>query len=232
MREHPSRRTFLRSLGGAVVGLGLGACSRRPEEPSTGDGRAGSGSVRAGLPPFVLDRPVIRPNGIDEVWIATPPPERPVAYVAMETRQAFIDRSHRDRASWLLDAHISVSTGLWRIPLPGDSPLTPITPGDERREFEEMDIGAWDPAMVPHMGDIRIMLGARQPTVVGAGCVPIQGTSDWLAVERLEHERCLPGTDDAVREDFQLLGGGRRYSDRACTDGGVDVSVFGWACRP
>lgn len=227
----PGRRAFLRSLGGVVAGLGLGGCI--PEDHGARDGDAGGGSdaLPAADRVHILDRPLIREAGVDRIWIASPPDRRPAAYVAMATRQVFVDRAHRDRASWLLDAHISVSTGLWRIPLPGDSPLTPISPGDERREFEEMDIGAWDPAALPHEGDIRIVLGGRAPVVLAAGCLPIQGTGDWLAVERIEHERCLPGAGDAVREDFRRLGGGRRYSDRSCTDGGVDVSVLGWACR-
>lgn len=227
----PGRRAFLRSLGGIVAGLGLGGCI--PEDHGTpgGDTRGDPGPPLAAEGVHILDRPLIREAGVDRTWIASPPDRRPAAYVAMATRQVFVDRAHRDRATWLLDAHISVSTGLWRIPLPGDSPLTPISPGDERREFEEMDIGDWDPATLPNEGDIRIVLGGRMPVVVAAGCLPIQGTGDWLAVERLEHERCLPGPGDAVREDFLRLGEGRRYGDRSCADGGVDVSVLGWACR-
>lgn len=231
MMTMPGRRAFLRSLGAVVAGFGLGGCVREDHRASGGDARDDPGPLSADDRIHVLDRPLIREAGVDRAWIASPSDRRPAAYVAMATRRVFVDRAHRDRASWLLDAHISVSTGLWRIPLPGDSPLTPISPGDERREFEEMDIGAWDPATPPHEGDVRIVLGGRMPVVLAAGCVPIQGTGDWLAVERLEHERCLPGADDAVREDFQRLGGGRRHSDRSCTDGGVDVSVFGWACR-
>lgn len=226
----PGRRAFLRSLGGIVAGAGLGGCI--PEDHGTpgGDTRGDPGPPITAEGVHILDRPLIREAGVDRTWIASPPDRRPAAYVAMATRQVFVDRAHRDRATWLLDAHISVSTGLWRIPLPGDSPLTPISPGDERREFEEMDMGDWDPATLPDEGDIRIVLGGRMPVVVAAGCLPIQGTGDWLAVDRLEHERCLPGPGDAVREDFLRLGEGRRYGDRSCAVGGVDVSVLGWAC--
>ena len=230
MTTMSGRRAFLRSLGGVVAGFGLGGCIREDHGAHGGDARDGSRPPSADRI-HILDRPLIREAGVDRTWIASPSDRRPVAYVSMATQQVFVDRIHRDRASWLLDAHISVSTGLWRIPLPGDSPLIPISPGDERREFEEMDIAVWDPATLPHEGDIRIVLGGRMPVVLAAGCLPIQGTGDWLAVERLEHERCLSGADDTVREDFQRLGEGRRHPDRSCTDGGVDVTVFGWACR-
>ncbi|MDX1646987.1 MAG: hypothetical protein R3304_07570 [Longimicrobiales bacterium] len=147
----------------------------------------------------------------------------------MATRQAFIDGSHRDRASWLLDAHISVSTGLWRIPLLGDAPRVPIPPGDEAREFEELDIGAWDPTKVPQEGDIRILHGVRRQVAVEPGCHPIQETDDWLAVERLEVLRCEEGEGEAVREDFRGLGSARRHADRRCGGAGEEVTVFGWS---
>ena len=149
----------------------------------------------------------------------------------MATRQAFIDRSHRDRASWLLDAHISVSTGLWRIPLPGDSRRIPISPGDERREFEEMDMGAWDPATVPEEGDIRIVLGKAGPAVVRPACLPVQGTEEWVATGTMSFSRCEPGPGQPVREDFRRVAPARRHVDRGCSDGGVPVSVYGWVCR-
>lgn len=179
---------------------------------------------------LLVERPIVRPHGPDAVRIATPLSRRPAAYVSMATRQVFVDRAHRDRASWLLDAHISVSTWVWRIPLPGDSPRTPIPPGDEPREFEELPIGDWDPSSEPGEGDVRIVLGRRTVTVVDADCVPVQGTDHRLTTGRMEIERCLVGAGDAVREDFRRLASGRRHADPECADEGVEVDVLGWAC--
>ena len=224
MTIHPDRRRFLRSLAGASAVVALGGCRREggeeAEDASTTSSAGAAWTVR---------RPVVRPRGIGAVWLASPPGRRPAAYVSMERRQVFVDRTYRDRASWLLDAHISVSTGLWRIPLPGDAPTIPISPGDEAREFEEMDVGAWDPALIPAEGDVRILLGSPVRWIVPAGCVPIQGTGEWLATERLERRRCRPGEGEAVREDFGVLGSGRRSSHRSCSDDGLEVAVLGWA---
>ena len=225
MTTPPDRRRFLRSLAGATVAVAWAGCTRATDHEAA-DGTAASSSGD----PWTVRRPVVRPRGVDAVWVASPQERRPVAYLSMEGRQVFVDRAHRDRASWLLEAHISVSTGLWRIPLPGDAPSVPIPPGDEEREFEEMDMGAWDPTRVPAEGDVRILLGRRVPWVVPAGCVPVQGAAEWLATERLERLRCRPGEGEAVREDFVVLGTGRRSSDRSCADSGVEVDVFGWAC--
>ncbi|HSG50414.1 MAG TPA: hypothetical protein VLA43_21480, partial [Longimicrobiales bacterium] len=223
MSRRHDRRYFLRALAGAAGAVALGGCGA-----DAGGGRTEGGGSSEGVPDGErIARPLVRPRGADAVWIAGPTERRPAAYVSMERRQVFVDRTFRDRASWLLDAHISVSTGLWRIPLPGDSPRTPISPGDEAREFEELAIGAWDPSTVPAVGDIRILLGVRAPWVVPAGCLPVQGTGEWLATERLEHDRCRPGSADTVREDFLALGSGRRYADRGCADAGRDVTVYG-----
>lgn len=166
------------------------------------------------------------------MWIDAGPDQRPVAYVSMATRQVFVDRAYRDRASWLLDAHISVSTALWRIRLPGDSPLTPIPPGDEAREFEERPIGDWDPAVGPEEGDIRIVLGRQTDVVVTLACAPVQGTTDRLTAGELHFARSLGGGEEPVREDFLELGRGRRHRDRDCEDVAVEVPIVGWGCRP
>ncbi len=239
MSDPTNRRIFLRAAASALAAGFLG-CSRegsREEAPRPrGNGDPGDPTLDGGIGPsdpggpVLIERPVVRPFGDDAVWIASPLSRRPVAYVSMATRQVFVDRTYRDRASWLLDAHISVSTWVWRIPLPGDSPLTPIPPGDESREFEELPIGAWDPSIEPTEGDVRIVLGRPAPTAMEIDCVPVQGSDRRLSAGRIELDRCVAGPGDAVREDFRRLASARRHRDPECTDVGVGVDVFGWAC--
>lgn len=243
MSDRTSRRVFLRTAASGVV-TGLLGCSWEGSQERTGearrresgDGGRGDTTLRGGSGvsdrsgPVVADRPVVRPFRDDAVRIATPLSLRPAAYVSMATRQVFVDRAYRDRASWLLDAHISVSTWVWRIPLPGDSRLTPIPPGDESREFDELPVGAWDPSIEPMEGDVRIVLGRRVASVIEVDCVPIQGSDHRLAAGRIELERCLAGPGEAVREDFRRLASGSRHVDPECADEGIEVDVLGWSC--
>ncbi|MDX1494307.1 MAG: hypothetical protein R3253_09620, partial [Longimicrobiales bacterium] len=200
-----SRRGFLRAALG-VVAAGVAGCSFERREDPDADPSGPGGTSWSGRAdgPLLVRRPLVRSFG-DAVRIATPLEARPVAYVSMATREVFVDREYRDRASWLLDAHISVSTWVWRIPLPGDSPLTPIPPGDEPREFEELPIGAWDPGAPPTEGDVRIVLGRRVTTRYRLNCVPVQGTNHRVSTDVVEVERCLPGTGEPVREDLFRL---------------------------
>lgn len=170
----------------------------------------------------------------DSVRVATPLGVRPAAYVSMATRQVFVDREFRDRASWLLDAHISVSTWVWRIPLPGDSPRTPISPGDERREFEELPIGAWDTSLPPSDGDVRIVTGRSTPVTLTLDCVPIQPTDTRVSADPLTIQTVVPGPGEALREDFARLGSGVRHIDPECVPTTADadvVDIFGWRYR-
>lgn len=182
---------------------------------------------------MALRRPVLVPFD-DGVRIATPPATRPVAYVSMATREVFVDRTYRDRASWLLDAHISVSTWVWRIPLPGDSPLTPISPGDERREFEELPIGSWDPTRPPSKGDVRLVLGAPTLARIHFECVPIQAAPARVSAEPVTVRVAWTGADEVLREDFGRIGSGVRHTDPECgvTDADGPVDIHGWARAP
>jgi len=221
MTRTASRRCFLRSTVGLVL-AGLVGCTHEPRWSESGSSESG---------PVLLDRPLVRPFGELGVRIAMPLDARPAGYVSMATRQVFVDRAHRDRVSWLLDAHISVSTWVWRIPLPGDSPLTPIPPGDEPREFEELPIGAWDPSAPPALGDIRVVLGRPAPARIRARCAPVQGTDQRLTMETAELELCRAGSGEPVREDLGLLTRGRLHLDPECGDDGSAVDVHGWSCR-
>jgi hypothetical protein len=182
------------------------------------------------------------------VWLSTPSDEPPVAYVSLETRRVFVDRDYRDRVAWLLDAHISVSTALWRIPLPGDLESEPIMPGDALREFEEMEIGDWSPTMRPSMDDIRIRRGRSALRRVDFRCVPLVGRgaprpgspSDtvagepdaWCSAGPWEISVVGASSVGTIREEFMIVGTGVRHSERTCSGSGNVVQMVGWAALP
>lgn len=181
------------------------------------------------MPPMSL---VVRPWADDIVWLARAEPPQPVAYVSMATRRIFVGYDHRDRASWLLDAHISVSTGLWRIPLPGDSRSVPVTPGDPLREFEELDLAAWDPGASPSIDDIRIVRGRPVERTVYLDCV--RGQRGAPARYRTEPRTVVVADgagDVTTREDFTVDGTGLRFSDAICSSRAEIVQLVGWRVR-
>lgn len=171
-----TRREFLRAATGfGVAGMAasVGSCGDvGSDDPAT----SRSGAAGDGGGPIPLTRPTLRPWAQAMVWldVAT---RFPVAYVSMESRQVFVDWRFRDRAVGLLEAHISVSTALWRIPLPGDPRGIPITPGDPLREFEERSMDEWDAQRTPSMDDIRICRGGLVSRRVSFKCVPLGGPS-------------------------------------------------------
>ena len=184
-----------------------------------------------------ISHPLLLPWSDDVIRIAAPVSELPLAYVSMALRRVYIDREYRDRASWLLNAHISVSTGLWRIPLAGDPPGRPVTPGDELREFEEVGIREWDPALPPAENDIRVRRGRRASTTVSFSCVPGGGVggvtevNQWFSAGPWSIDLCVVGPDETTREDFMRAGSGVRHVDPGCEDPGQPVHFITWACR-
>lgn len=250
-----TRRSFLRALAGAAVaGTGLPGCV--PDAPTGSRG----GGQRPGAPILTpLTRPVLRSWADDILWIDTPTQELPVAYVSMSLRQVFVDYDYRDRVSWLLRAHISVSTALWRIPLPGDPEGQPITPGDEAREFEELSMRAWDPSINPAMDDVRIVRGAPVARRIDFRCTPLAGgvppavraaeaarsvradaapgpvgtppVESWLSGGPLDVVVSDGSTRDTTREDFRIVGTGMRFNERSCSTQGDAVQYVGWAAR-
>ena len=240
MRDRPaslSRRNFVRLAGsGAGVLVAGGAVSCTPGERGAGDAA-----------PLLTDRPILTEWADGIVQVRTPTPELPVAYVSMAHRQVFVDPEFRDRASWLLRAHISVSTWHWRIPLPDDPEGVPIAPGDEEREFEELSIREWDPSMPSAMDDIRIRRGRPVVRRIDLDCVELSGvrtvdveadaTTDsrpleaWLRGGPFEVTVSDDSTADTVREDFRLLGTALRFRGRSCTGSGEAVQIAGWAAR-
>jgi len=225
------RRTFLRRLAAGLGGAAISVTACR----AGGDGDAVVGDGRIGAE--TVTRPVLLPWSDDVARIAASSAELPVAYVSMARRQVFVDQAFRDRASWLLDAHISVSTGLWRIPLDGDPPGQPVTPGDELREFEELGIHAWDPSMTPARDDIRIRRGSRITRTVHFACVPMSGSRfesegpRWFSAGPWQADVCDGHAAGTTREDFVMVGTGSRHLERNCEGSGDPVRYIMWACR-
>jgi hypothetical protein len=222
----PDRRAFLRQL--ALVGTGGAALTLSGCDLSD----AGEPARRAS--PSPISRPLLLPWGEDVVRISADSVELPVAYVSMELRQVFVDRAFRDRATWLLNAHISVSTAHWRIPLPGDPVGLPISPGDALREFEELSIRAWDPTRPPSPDDIRIRRGRRVRRDVEFRCVAPSGTGveEWYSAGPWDIEVCAGEVSETTREDFMTVGTGVRHRTRSCEGEGDAVRFITWACRP
>ena len=102
-----SRRTFIRvtgnTMGVSALASTLGCYSGGQNMDDTD---------------LMTDRPILTQWADDIVRVGIPLRELPVAYVSMAQRQVFVDPEFRDRASWLLRAHISVSTWHWRIHCP------------------------------------------------------------------------------------------------------------------
>lgn len=160
--------------------------------------------------------------------IAAPPREQPTAYVSMATRQLFVDHDYRDQVYWDLRAHISVSTGVWRIPLVEDAPRVPITPGDEVREFEELSMREWDPTAAPAEGDIRIMRGRAMPLRIDFACAPLAGGGAWFQAGPWDLLHCGDPSEALCREDLRSVGAGMRYADRDCTQLVGPVRMLTW----
>jgi hypothetical protein len=172
---------------------------------------------------------VLLPWGEDGVRIVSPPYEQPVAYVSMATRRLFVDFEYRDQVYWDLRAHISVSTGVWRIPLVGDPPKYPIMPGDELREFVELTMRDWDPTAEPAEGDIRIMRGRVVPTRVDLVCAPLAGGGAWYRAGPWDILQSGDPGEGLCREDFKTIGTAMRYADRDCTQPVGPARVLTWS---
>lgn len=221
------RRSFLRSLSAvaAAAGLPLAGCAGN-EAPEGGEDEERPVARLASIV-----RPILLPHSGSDVRIEAPLAELPMAYVSMALRQVFVDHAFRDRSNWILDAHISVSTGLWRIPLPGDPVGMPIPPGDTLREFEELDIAEWDSAMAPAGGDFRIRRGSIASSTVDFDCVPVEQTGEWISAGPFDLRHCHPAGEDSCREDFVAIGEGLRRPLRGCADAGTPIRIFGWSAN-
>ena len=133
-----------------------------------------------------------------------------------------------------LVAHISVSSGHWRIPLPGDDLGIPIDAGDALREFEERPIGEWDPTMDPKEGDVRIRRGYEENVRVAFECLPMAEREGWFSAGPWDIVQCVPGPGTQLcREQFMEVGTGTRYAGRprgSCGQPAGSVRYVTWAC--
>jgi hypothetical protein len=219
------RRSFLRRAGATALVAPAApflACGEPTARPNAASQHPGGD----------ITRPVIIPRADGSVHLAAPPYELPVAYVSMERMQVYVDHDYRDQAYWDLRAHISVSTGVWRLPLRGDPANMAVVPGDLEREFEELSERDWDPTLAPSRGDIRILRGVPLPRRIDIECVPYAGGDAWLRAGPSEVHQAWGPTDQLVREDFLPVGTGTRYADRECTRPEGEVEILTWAWTP
>ena len=229
------RRSFLRRLGLSTLAaptLPWVACVPEPSGAPAERARASAGGAEDPRRARLITRPILIARSDGDVRMVSPPWEMPAAYVSMATRQLFVDFDYRDQAYWDLHAHISVSTGVWRIPLVEDPPKYPITPGDELREFEELTMRDWDPTAEPAEGDIRIVRGAAVPTRVELSCAPLAGGSAWLRAGPWDFLQGGEPNETLCREDFVAVGTAERYADRDCTNLQGSVRVLTWSALP
>ena len=227
MTEPYDRRAFLRHLtavGLAAPAISMVGCSLE-EIQREGDGAPAAENV--------ISRPVLLPWADDAVRIAAPLSATPVAYVSRALRRVFIEADYRLEIEGILAAHISVSSGVWRIPLAGDDLAIPIDAGDELREFEETHIGEWDPTMDPAEGDFRLRRGQRETVRVDFACATMATREGLFSGGPWEIGQCGGAGPELCREDFMEIGTGSRYSRRdigTCTEPLGAVRYVTWAC--
>jgi hypothetical protein len=164
--------------------------------------------------------------GAGVVGIVAPPAGRLAAYLSMGERRVHVTYEDRDPSAWMFDAHISVSTGLWRIPLPGDPPSRPIAPDDHEREFEEVRLRLDELPEEPSIGDVRLVRGGVVERRLRADCTGDVGVfleGEWSLA------RGEPGGEDSlVREEFRLVGEGTLHREPLCGRAGEATAVAAW----
>ena len=227
MSERYHRRAFLHrltALGLAAPTISTLGCNfeeiRREDEEARSSGQS-------------LTRPVLLPWTGDAVRISAPLSELPAAYVSRGSQRVFIELDSRTQIQMMLAAHISVSTGHWRIPLPGDDLGIPVDAGDALREFEETPIGEWDSNMDPKEGDFRVLHGQRETVEVAFECIPMAARKGWFSAGPWEIEQCAGPGPELCREDFIEIGTGSRHARRdigTCTERVGAVRFVTWAC--
>jgi hypothetical protein len=151
-----------------------------------------------------------------------------VAYASWAEHRIYIDHEFRDRIQNILNAHISVSTGHWRIPLPGDSPTEPLTPGAPEREFEEFSLVGFAPPDEPTLGDFRIVRAGYVQVHIELQCLGAEDESQFYRGSPID---VLAGNGDlpaVVREDFQQVGSVDGFSDPTCAGPARSVAALMW----
>ncbi len=224
MAKRYDRRAFLRHAAAAgLVAPTLPVLGCGPDQAM----RSRSGSASDGA---LIDRPILLPWSQNAVRIASPVSEPPLAYVSQGVQRVFVDYDSRGRVNVMLAAHISVSSGLWRIPLLGDDLGVPIPADDALREFEETDIREWDPGLAPVEGDYRISKERPETVTIDFDCTPMSGGEGWFSAGPLDTVRCAASGEEPCLEAFMDVGAATRYSRRYCGDADGDVRIVTWAC--
>jgi DMSO/TMAO reductase YedYZ molybdopterin-dependent catalytic subunit len=151
----PSRRNFIKSLAGALAGMGAGALA---------PGRAGASPLRLGpegLPAGTLETAVLDSLRGKEALIKRT--YRPPNY---ETPLEYFDAPYTPNARFFVRYHLAaipeVDPARWRLKVGGDAAATPVefTLDDLRRQFEAVEL----PALCFCAGNRR---GLFQPHVPG-----------------------------------------------------------------
>ena len=162
--------------------------------------------------------------------LLAPPLQTPLGYLSRGEQRVYIDPDHRDTVQRLLAAYISVSTDLWRIPMPGDDPRVPIPPDNEDREFEAWDLWHWDPRAAPALGDVRILAAAPTHSSLQMTCVPVLNDGGgWISATPFALTRLVGGPHVPAVETFGEVTTGVRYPDRECNGEGIPVRILSWA---
>ena len=158
-------------------------------------------------------------------------PALPLAYVSRGQQKIFVDYESRISVSVLVAAHISVSSGLWRIPLLGDDVRVPIDAGDPEREFQEHDISEWDPDLLPEEGDYRVQMGSPIQTEISLECAPVLPGRGWVSGGPWPVERCHKSELWLCRAVFTPVGRGLKHvfkSYRTCAEKGQQIQFLSW----
>jgi len=154
-----------------------------------------------------------------------------VAYVSRAEQRIYVSRDFRDRAQNLLNAHISVSTGHWRIPLPGDSPSEPLIQGVPQREFEEFAVDDLDADMEPSVGDFRVLVGGYVPLSIGLECVLDEDGSVYVVAGSMAAMVGARAAAGIVREDFLVVGEVGLFEGPSCLERTATKRAVMWVAQ-
>ena len=167
----------------------------------------------------------------ERVRIESPLSILPLAYVSNIEKKIFVDYESRISVSVTLAAHISVSSGLWRIPLLGEDVGLPIDAGDPRREFSEHSISEWNPGLLPREGDYRIRRGFAVAKEISLSCVPILPEKGWVSGGPWSFNQCDGISRELCSEVFTSVGKGVKHDSKAyrmCAGTGKVTEFMTW----
>ena len=123
IRLRLDRRTFLKHASSAGLALPLASCIR---DGATKSEEVSDGTIVESAMVRRINRPILIPWSDNTVRILDTTSALPLAYVSLGLRRVYVENMVRDQVIGLLNAHVSVSTGLWSCllytsPSPRDS---------------------------------------------------------------------------------------------------------------